>query len=173
LWPATKTVIAMQTQQNPINAPFETGVSLLEVMITVLILTVGLLGMAKLQMVSAAYNQSGFFRSQATLLAYDMADRMRAAGPARAPEYLTDFGADQPAQGDCQGVTEPGPLSPAADKQRWKGRLLCSLPEADGAIVQIGDVWRITVRWNDGRASRLDADDANRFQSMIYETRLF
>jgi type IV pilus assembly protein PilV len=159
--------------KSPITLSFQSGVSLLEVMITVLILTVGLLGMAKMQMISASYNQSSFFRSQATLLAYDMADRMRAAGPARAPEYVTEFGADQPALADCGAVTATDAFSPAVDKQRWKGRLLCSLPEADGAITRIGDVWRITVRWNDGRASRVDEDSEARFQSMIYETRLF
>ncbi len=55
------------------------GISLMEVLITALILGVGLLGTAALQVTSLNSNQSGYFRSQATSIAEDVASRMRAA----------------------------------------------------------------------------------------------
>jgi type IV pilus assembly protein PilV len=54
------------------------GFSLLEVMIALLIVSVGLLGLAGLQALSLKNNVSASQRTIATQLAYDMADRMRA-----------------------------------------------------------------------------------------------
>lgn len=53
------------------------GFTLLEVLIAVVILGVGLLGLAGLMMVSVRTNQSAYLRSQASFLAQSMADRMR------------------------------------------------------------------------------------------------
>lgn len=55
-----------------------TGFTLIEVLIAMLVLAVGLLGLAGLQATSIGNNQSAYNRSQATQLAYDLADRMRA-----------------------------------------------------------------------------------------------
>jgi type IV pilus assembly protein PilV len=54
------------------------GFTLIEVLISTLVLTVGLLGIAAMQMVSFQTNQSAYMRSQATFLAQDMLDRIRA-----------------------------------------------------------------------------------------------
>ena len=54
------------------------GFTLIEVLIAVVILAGGLLGLAALQATSLKNNQSAYNRSQATQLASDMADRVRA-----------------------------------------------------------------------------------------------
>ena len=54
------------------------GFTLLEVLISVLILSIGLLGIAGLQAKGLQFNHSAYLRSQATFLAYDISDRMRA-----------------------------------------------------------------------------------------------
>lgn len=54
------------------------GFTILEVLIAVIILSVGILGLAGLQAVALRNNHSAFLRSQATMLAYDISDRMRA-----------------------------------------------------------------------------------------------
>ena len=54
------------------------GFTLIEVLIAMLVLAVSLLGLAGLQATSLRNNQSAYNRSQATQLAYDLADRMRA-----------------------------------------------------------------------------------------------
>lgn len=53
------------------------GFTLLEVLIAVVILGVGLLGLAGLLMMSVRTNQSAYLRTQASFLAQSMADRMR------------------------------------------------------------------------------------------------
>jgi type IV pilus assembly protein PilV len=54
------------------------GFTLIEVLIATLVMTVGILGVAAMQMVSFQTNQSAYARSHATFLAQDMFDRMRA-----------------------------------------------------------------------------------------------
>src|SRR3990172_9167298 len=54
------------------------GFTLMEVLVAVVVLSIGLLGLANLQTVGMKSNNSAYLRTQATLLAYDIADRMRA-----------------------------------------------------------------------------------------------
>lgn len=54
------------------------GVSLIEVLMAVLIFSIGLIGLAGLLIISTRSNQSAFVRTQVTFLANSMADRMRA-----------------------------------------------------------------------------------------------
>lgn len=55
------------------------GVSLIEILITALILGIGLLGVAALQVSSMTGNQEGYFHSQATSIAEDLASKIRAS----------------------------------------------------------------------------------------------
>jgi type IV pilus assembly protein PilV len=55
------------------------GFTLLEVLITLIVLSVGLLGLAGLQTMSLRNNHDAYLRSQATIQAYDIVDRMRAS----------------------------------------------------------------------------------------------
>lgn len=54
------------------------GFSLLEVLIALAVLSIGLLGLAALQTVGLRINHDSYQRTQATILAYDIIDRMRA-----------------------------------------------------------------------------------------------
>lgn len=56
----------------------QTGATLVEVMVAVLVFAIGLLGVAALQGVSLQAGQGAFFRTQATNLAYEVADFARA-----------------------------------------------------------------------------------------------
>jgi type IV pilus assembly protein PilV len=70
-------------KREPMNAVLpdprpQAGFSLLEVLISVLILAVGLISLASLQVAGTQNNKSAALRTIATQQAYDMADRMRA-----------------------------------------------------------------------------------------------
>mgnify|MGYP001451049550 CR=1 FL=1 len=54
------------------------GVSLIEVLVAVVILSVGILGIAGIQVVSLQQNRSSIYRAEALQLANDILDRMRA-----------------------------------------------------------------------------------------------
>ena len=61
---------------------WQRGFTMLEVLISVLVISLGLLGFAGLQAVSIKANNTAHQRSMATILAYDIVDRMRANRPA-------------------------------------------------------------------------------------------
>ena len=50
---------------------------MLEMLVALLVLSIGLLGVATLQVRGQQFNQVGYLRTQATFLAYDIMDRMR------------------------------------------------------------------------------------------------
>jgi type IV pilus modification protein PilV len=54
------------------------GFTLIEVLVSLVVLSIGLLGTAKLMIFSARSNDSAYLRTQATALAYGMLDNMRA-----------------------------------------------------------------------------------------------
>jgi type IV pilus assembly protein PilV len=83
----------------------QNGFSILEVLVAIVIFSIGLLGLAGLQLVSLSGNQSANIRSTATALAYDMSDRMKAnmAGLS-AGNYNNVAGADN----SCQAVHYDG-----------------------------------------------------------------
>ena len=58
------------------------GFTLLEVLVALVVLSIGLLGLAALQTTSLQFNTGSYYRTQATYLAYDIIDRMRANGDA-------------------------------------------------------------------------------------------
>lgn len=56
----------------------QAGFTLVEVLVALLVLSFGLLGLAMLQAAGQKFNNDSYMRSQATVLAYDIIDRMRA-----------------------------------------------------------------------------------------------
>ncbi len=123
----------------------EGGFTMVEVLIAVLVLSIGLIGLASLQGVSLQFNNSAYLRSQATNLAYDIADRMRAnrsqAIIAGSP-YNIAVGAAIPA---------PGTLA-QTDLNEWLTALQNTLPAGTGgvAVVPGGNI-TILVCWDDTR----------------------
>lgn len=61
------------------NSPkYQRGIGMMEVLVTILVLAIGLLGLAGLQLASLKQNNQALQRSVATLDAYDLTDRIRA-----------------------------------------------------------------------------------------------
>jgi len=82
------------------------GFTLLEVMIALFVLGIGLIGVAGLQSVSTSMSAQSAKRSQAVMLAQDMADRMRANQEAVDAGNYDMGGAASPTQdNDCESTT--------------------------------------------------------------------
>jgi type IV pilus assembly protein PilV len=81
------------------------GFTLIEVLVSLVIMSIGMLGIAKLVLVSSHSNDSAYMRGQATALAYEILDRMRAnpAG-ALAHNYDIAFGTMPSAPASCDGT---------------------------------------------------------------------
>src|SRR5690606_29404017 len=102
----------------------EAGVSLLEVLITLVILTIGLLGLAGLQTVSLQLNQGALVRSQASNLAYDITERIRANWPAAAAYNIAI---------DEDAAASPSTLA-ESDLSEWREALAATLPDGTGSV---------------------------------------
>lgn len=131
----------------------QSGFTLLEVLVAMLVLSIGLLGLAGLMASSMRNNQSAYHSTQATWLAYDILDRMRANNAvALAGGYSAASALGSPAA--CS-TTAPSVSIAAQDIGSWKNMIACALPVGDGAITvtPANRRVRITVQWNDSRAT--------------------
>ena len=99
------------------------GFTLIELLIAVVVLSLGLLALAGLQINATRSNSEALQRTQATALANDVVDRMR-ANPERLDTYATtDLGgatiSDEPA--DCTSeMTTEACLTARANRDRWE-----------------------------------------------------
>lgn len=107
------------------------GFSLLEVLVTVLILAIGLLGLAGLQIVATRTNQESYQRGQAILLMQDMVDRIN-VNRKSARSYALAAGGYL-----GTGSTATCGVSADADCQAW-GQLLLGAAEKDAGGSKVG-----------------------------------
>jgi type IV pilus assembly protein PilV len=122
------------------------GFTLLEVLVAIVVLSIGLLGLAGLMASSVRNNHSAYQRTQAAWLAYDMVDRMRAnrANAVTVTNYNVAIGAASASSGLA-----------LADVNDWKIALASTLPAGDGSVTVNGGTGLATVvvQWNDARSA--------------------
>ncbi len=151
------------------------GFTLIEVMVALVVLAVGLLGMASLMVRSQQSNEGAYSRSQATILAYDIVERMRANKmPASAQEtrkvsYATQASAYALASlptcaTPASGQPAAGSAQAAQDLAQWCQQVRVSLPNVDSANTSIsrsGNTYTVTIQWQDATA---DGDSTQNVQ---------
>ncbi|NOX26783.1 MAG: type IV pilus modification protein PilV [Gammaproteobacteria bacterium] len=144
------------------NKKHNSGFTLLEVLIALLVLSVGLLGLASLQTRGLATGHNAYLRSQAVLLARDMAERIRTnANYVLATEetdqtiYTVDYN-QTPTDTDCSSNScSPAQLA-QYDIDQWLTSLTNTLPTGDGQITKTGIAYVITVRWDSERTGNIE-----------------
>lgn len=125
------------------------GTTLIETLVALLVLSIGLLGVAGLQLTSLRNNRSAHLRSQAQVMAYDITDRMRAnRDAALAGSYNIALG------GAGTGGTLIGD-----DLVRWKGAIAESMPSGDGSVTinAATSVVLITIQWTDAMSATVQS----------------
>lgn len=143
------------------------GFTLVEVLIAVVVLSVGLLGLSALQAFSVKMNHGAYLRSQATTLAYEIADAMRANRDrilASDDENATAYNAACPDDTSCNLSYARANTNVASDDMgEWCNRLACLLPNGTGTVEIIevidgdGDsnndqaTARVDVTWSETR----------------------
>lgn len=148
------------------------GVSLIEVLVSIFVVSMGILALAGLLNASSRLGKASELRATATLLANDLADRMR-ANPGAFPAAATPSSYDLPATSYApQAPTAPGKLESgctpcsasdiaAIDLYEWQQRLFYTLPGGEGYVTYTPgsgstygprvDVW---VAWTDVQSTK-------------------
>jgi type IV pilus assembly protein PilV len=134
------------------------GFTLVEVLVALVVLSVGLLGIAKMVMVSAHSNDSAYLRSQATALGYQALDSMRGnLGAATLRGYDTAITVMPAAAGNCVPAYCDNATLALSDVYAWKQKLSTALPAGRGSIVTSATfpvTATIIVQWDDSAAQR-------------------
>lgn len=156
----------------------ENGFSMIEMMISLLILAIGLLGMMALQMTSVASNQSSYYRSQASIIANDFVDRMRLNGdsirdnvnPLTAYDNISiDATSTNTAQA-CNTTGCNAQNLARSDIFELQENLLASIPSGTATVVKDAsitdqNIYKITITWQlEDRSGLTDGANVNRFE---------
>jgi type IV pilus assembly protein PilV len=146
------------------------GVTLIEVLVTMVILSVGLLGIAGLQLKGMQANRGAFYTSQAAFLATDVLDRMRTNRPTALSTgaYARNFGDTPPTGSDCRTTDCDADQLARYDLRQWVNAVAAALPEGDAEIsfADVGDtrVYAVDIRWRDTYGAATGQD----LQHLIY-----
>lgn len=141
------------------------GFTLVEVLVALLVLSIGLLGIAKLSFSSVQSNSSAYMRGQASALAQQILDDMHAnRDQAVTQAYDVPFGTIPVAGLDCSLAACTAGQTTTYDQAQWKSFIAAALPEGDGKVVTVPTVVAngtqevtatISVQWNDLVAGQL------------------
>jgi len=150
----------------------QSGFTLTEILISLVVLSIGLLGLSALQMTALRNNQSAYYRSVATQQAYDMADRIR-ANSTSASSYNNPTATQDAACVSATGCS--GSAMAGHDAYEWNQVNSSSLPGGTGVVCidstpddgtpaapacdGNGNTFAIKIWWDDDRSGATDAAD--------------
>jgi type IV pilus assembly protein PilV len=139
----------MKPRKRPVLLKQQSGIGLIEVLVAVLVLGIGLLGVASTQVISMQMSSQSQSRSQAVLLAEDILDRIR-ANPGNPGAYAVAQGNAQGADnGACDNSFVPANASLAAnDIAAWENNLACLLPAGQRTVAVNGNTVTVTIDWD-------------------------
>ena len=129
-----------------VSKHLQQGVTLVESMIALLVISIGLLGIASLQITAMSQNASSLNHSQAVWYAYNMSDRIRA----NLNQFANYDGIDTTnsyAQ-DCMSSACSNAQMLTADAADW-ATMTSNLPGGRGIITSTADGLTVSVMWDD------------------------
>ena len=139
------------------------GVGIIEVLVAVLILSVGLLGLAGLQLRTLRNNQSALERGVAVFETHAIADALR-ADRTNARNGLFNL--------DKTAAAPTGTTFRAVVLASWRSNLINALgPGATGGVNCNGALCTIVVEWDDSRGTR-DVTDLQEVLTIVTQVRI-
>lgn len=144
----------------------QTGFSLIEVLVTMVIISFGMLGIAGVIINGLKNNNSSYARTQASVLANDIIDRMR-ANKTTAELSTYPYNLALTASPTGAGV-------PLNDLNEWRASLATAMPSGTGSVAMDAVTKKVTVvvQWDDSRATSDSATTGLSNQQVTIETRL-
>ena len=145
----------MQTSQS--RAREQRGFTMLEILVTLFLLSMWLLASAGVQSSSLQFTKAAEFRTQAVYLATELAERMQAnLGAAVAGSY--QYAGGTTIGKDCTTATCLDNELADFDLAEWNGRVTAVLPNATVSVTTAGAAnpitYTIVVSWTDRRDGR-------------------
>lgn len=140
----------------------QSGVGLIEVLVTLLILSTSLLALGAMQNKSLQFNQGAYMRSQANILAYDLMDRIRIN-----LDNMKDYNS---AEAGPASTPVTSPLA-SADIDGWRVNVDRQLPDGKGGVscAIATNICTITITWRELNSSGEEDEDSTTF---TYEARM-
>ena len=147
------------------------GFTLLEVLVALVVLSIGLIGLAGLQSASLKQNYNAYLRSQATALAYNMADRIRANSLGASSSDYHNVTAVQTTGCDSTSGCSEATMA-QHDMFQWTADLAALLPLGEGQVCVdstpeqpptalncdgTGPTHVVRVSWDDNRSGAAEA----------------
>jgi type IV pilus assembly protein PilV len=137
----------------------QTGFTLLEVMISLVIFSIGMLGLAGIQATSIQSNSIAYMRTIAMQSAYDMADIIRANADFNNTVHSNFSNVTTTIPGTAPTACQSDGTAPncshaeisAFEIYHWKLNLKQQLPSGRGTVVLSGGTYTITVMWDQDR----------------------
>ncbi|BAU47704.1 type IV pilus modification protein PilV [Sulfurifustis variabilis] len=135
------------------------GFTLVEVLIALLVLSLGLLGLALLQVQAMQLNTDGYLRTQASMLAYELIDRIRANPKAASYYHIPDETAINSKKGaydscaastcKCDAVVCDSNTMATYDVGKWYQDQARILPQGNerSTVTKDGNQYTIVMRW--------------------------
>lgn len=143
------------------------GFTLLEVIITMVVLAIGLLGLASLQGIALKSTSSIQFYSQANILAHSILDNMRVnRQQAKDGAYNIDLTSTPIECTNDYDVTTVASSLAEQDLEHWTNNLACTLPNGTGIIdvntdANNNSIVVITVQWDNRREQSVQSDQSD------------
>lgn len=149
----------------------QSGFSMIEVLVTVVILAVGLLGVAGVQALGLRTANVALDHNTVTSLAVEITERMRANPIAfQNDDYLGNYDTDNPAEGqECLQACTPAQRA-VSDLVNWYSRL-SDLNNASAVITRAGSVAEVEISWVDAGLG-FGNQDGEEVQSFTYRARM-
>jgi len=158
------------------------GFSLIEILITLVIVSFGLLGLAFLQISAMQLNHGAYLRTQIQVLTYDIVDRMRANRPEAmvTNNYQLDL-TTSPAVPmlNCNNSNCTETQMSQFDLYEWRQYLTQYLPQGKGAISFVtmadgGRLYTIDIQWLANRNAEVSGTSSyyERLETFSFKTDL-
>ncbi|WP_422507352.1 type IV pilus modification protein PilV [Stenotrophomonas sp. GZD-301] len=141
------------------------GFSMIEVLVTIIVLAFGLLGFALLQTMNVRFVQSSNYRTQATNLAYDLIDQMRANRFQSAWYTGASFSSGTVTRAACTRPT--GSVTISQNVARWQCQVVQALGEgASATVTNANGQVQVDIAWGDQRWDKANPNARTTFTAV-------
>ncbi len=132
------------------------GMTLIEILVAVLVLSVSVLGVVAMQTNALRFNQASLNHAQATYAATDILDRMRANRTAALG------GSYNIALSDA--IPTAGSSVASSDLSQWRTIVATLLPAGSGSVAIASNVVTVTIQWDERRAENVASETLKTFK---------